>query len=66
MSKYKSVPISAAERIAKSYDKNQVIIVCWDKAHGKTHITTYGINKEECQQAALGGKTIAKSLGLDS
>ena len=61
---YKKVPITAAKRISEQYDKNQVIIVCWDKVHGMTHITTYGINKEECRQAAAGGKAVAKALGL--
>lgn len=61
---YKNVPISAAKRISKDYDKSQVIVVCWDGVHGRTHITTYGVDKEQCRQAALGGTAVAKALGL--
>lgn len=61
---YKPIPISAARQIAKKYDKNQVIIVTWDAEHGQTHITTYGIDKEQCRQAAMGGKAVSKALGF--
>lgn len=60
---YKKIPISAAKTIANKYDKNQVIIVTWDKKHGLTHVTTYGKTIEECEQAATGGNFIKKALG---
>ena len=63
MSEYKDIPISAAKRIAQEFDKNQVIIVTWDQKHGRTHVTTYGKTKEECNQAAKGGALIKKALG---
>lgn len=62
--KYKQVPIAAAKRISEQYDKDQVIIICWDKKFSRTHITTYGATKEECRQAAKGGTVIARCLGL--
>lgn len=62
--KYKRIPISAAKLISEKYDKDQVIIVTWDSVHGKTHITTYGKNKEQGKQAADGGQTIAKAIGV--
>ena len=63
VSKYKSVPISAAKQIAKDFEKDQVIIVCWDKEHGKTHVTTYGKTIDDCSQAAKGGNLVKKALG---
>lgn len=63
MKKYIDVPIDAAKRIADEFDKDQVIIVCWDKIHGKTHVTTYGKTIEECEQAAKGGNLVKKALG---
>lgn len=63
MSKYKSVPISAAQNIADDFEKDQVIIVCWDKHHGRTHVTTYGRTIDDCRQAANGGNLVKKALG---
>lgn len=63
---YKTVPITAAKRIAKEYEKTQVIILCWDKQHNRTHITTYGVTKEDCKQAAEGGNKIAGWLGWNT
>ncbi len=62
--KYKRIPVSAAKEIAQKYDKNQVIILTWDEAHGMTHVTTYGVDKKQCKQAADGGKRIVEFLGL--
>lgn len=64
-SKYKPIPIKAAKAISEAYDKNQVIIVTWDKEHGMTHVTTYGRTLEECDQAALGGNLVKRALGWD-
>jgi len=63
MSDYKGVPIAVAQEIANKYDKNQVIIVCWDKEHSKTHVVTYGKSKQECIEAADGGNMIKRALG---
>jgi hypothetical protein len=63
MGKYVDVPIDAAKRIANEFEKDQVVIVCWDKRHGKTHVTTYGKTIEECEQAAQGGNFVKKALG---
>lgn len=61
--KYKSIPIKAAKDIAKAYDKDQVIIITWDKIHGRTHVTTYGKTLLDCDQAAQGGNMLKKALG---
>lgn len=60
---YKRIPITAAKRIAKDFDKDQVIIVTWDKKYGRTHVTTYGKSIKECKQAADGGNFVKKALG---
>jgi hypothetical protein len=52
----KPIPISAAERIAKDYGYDQVIIVARKvgndpQPHGE-HCTTYGVNETHCAVAA--------------
>jgi serine protease inhibitor ecotin len=63
MSKYKNIPIKTARDISKTYDKDQVIVLTWDKTHGKTHVTTYGKTLEDCKQAAYGGNLVKRALG---
>lgn len=63
VSRYRNVPIEAARQIANAFDKDQVIIVCWEKAHGKIHVTTYGKTVDDCTQAAAGGNLVKKTLG---
>lgn len=51
-----TIPISAAEEIAKKYGYDQIIVIgrVVDKPdlNGWEHVTTYGINKEHCTAAA--------------
>ena len=52
----KPIPISAAERIAKDYGYDQVIIVARrvgddPEPHGE-HVTTYGVTRAHCDVAA--------------
>lgn len=56
-----SIPVSAAAAIAKQYKQKQVIVVTWDGS--TTHIATYGIDKEQCRQAAIGGNKVQEALG---
>ena len=52
----KPIPISAAEKIAKLYDYDQVIIYARKIGDdGSEHVTTYGIDKANCKAAALIG-----------
>lgn len=46
------IPISAAEKIAKEYNWDQVIIYARKLDSGKEHMTTYGKTKEFCKAAA--------------
>ena len=62
----KPIPISAAEKIAKDYGYDQVIIYarrCHDspQPHGE-HMTTYGRNPEHCGAAAKIGKFLQKKV----
>jgi len=55
----KPIPISAAEKIAKQFGYDQVVIIARrvggpDEPHGE-HCTTYGINEEHCEVAAMMG-----------
>ncbi len=61
--KYRPIPISAAKEIAQRFAKDQVIVVTWDAVHGREHVTTYGIDVEQCRQAALGGDRVKTALG---
>jgi acetylornithine/succinyldiaminopimelate/putrescine aminotransferase len=49
----KPIPISAAEKIAKTYGYDQVIVIARAVGDdGGEHVTTYGRNKVHCQVAA--------------
>lgn len=53
----KSIPVSAAEKIAKAYGYDQVIIVArkvsyTDVGPGGESVTTYGRDKAHCDVAA--------------
>ena len=63
MGRYRGIPIRAARRIAEEFGKDQVIILTWDGAHGRTHVTTYGRTVGACAQAAEGGNRLKRALG---
>jgi hypothetical protein len=52
----KPIPISAAERIAKDYGYDQVVIIARkvgdDPEPNGEHVTTYGVTKGHCDVAA--------------
>ena len=60
---YLPIPISAAEQIANEFQKDQVIIVTWDKVYGMVHVTTFGKDKDDSIQAAQGGNFVKQALG---
>lgn len=57
----KPIPISAAERIAKEYGYQQVVIVARAINEGE-HVTTYGIDKANCDVAARIGNFFKHKL----
>jgi hypothetical protein len=58
----KPIPIAAAERIAKLYGYDQVVVIARKVDEGE-HVTTYGVNKEHCESAALQGKALKRFMG---
>lgn len=57
----KRIPILAASDIAKAHGCRQVIVVAWDGE--RTHVVTYGVTEEDCDQAAMGGNRVKTALG---
>lgn len=63
----KPIPISAAEKVAKQYGYDQVIIIARKVGespdpHGE-HVTTYGVNKVHCDVAARCGHALKRFMG---
>jgi hypothetical protein len=49
----KPIPISEGKRIAKLYGYDQVVIIARKvDPNGGEHVTTYGVDKENCSVAA--------------
>lgn len=61
----KPIPIAAAERIAKEYGYDQVVILgrSTGEEGGGDHLTTYGINPTHCGIAGQIGKTFQRWMG---
>lgn len=60
------IPVSAAERIAKNFGYDQVIIIARrvgdDPAPHGEHVTTFGVNAEHCGVAARVGNFIKHKI----
>lgn len=52
-----NIPITAAKQIADRYDYDQVIIIA-RKVGRNEHVTTYGVDKDNCNIAARIGDFI--------
>lgn len=63
----KPIPIAEAERIAKTYDYDQIVIYARsvDDGAGGEHMTTYGKTKAHCAVAAKMGNVLKKFMGWD-
>jgi len=58
-----TIPISAAKKIAKDFDYDQVIIIARKVGEGgNEHVTTYGVDKANCQVAAHFGNFIKREV----
>lgn len=62
MKRAKNVPIKVAEDLGKGFGYDQVIIHLYDHKTGVQQVTTWGSNKEHCENAGLGGDAIKKLL----
>jgi hypothetical protein len=54
------IPIAAAKRIAEEFGYDQVVIVA-RKVGGSEHVTTYGVDKANCNVAARIGNFLSIS-----
>jgi hypothetical protein len=61
--RYKTIGIGVARRLAKEHDKDQVVILAWDRATDTIQITTCGKSIEDSQQAGDAGNSIKRALG---
>ena len=59
----KKIPITRLKQISLDFDYSQVIITAWNETTGTTTVCTYGKTQKDCEQAAIGGNFIKKSLG---
>lgn len=60
----KQIPIAAAERIAKEYGYEQVVIFARQTGEdGGEHMTTYGATPVHCRVAAKIGETLKRFMG---
>lgn len=64
MAGYQAVRIADARRIARECRKDQVIIMAWDRASSRTHVTTYGRTLGDSALAAEGGNFLKRTLGF--
>lgn len=60
----RNVPFEAAKKICDDYDKDQCIILSWDKTSGNTWVTTFGVGDENSIQATNAGKVLKDYLKL--
>jgi hypothetical protein len=60
----KDIPFEAAKQFCENYQKDQCIILSWDKQSGKTWVTTFGVGDENSIQATNAGKTLKDYLKL--
>ncbi len=60
----KNIPFEAAKKICEDYEKDQCIILSWDKTSGETWVTTFGVGDENSIQATNAGKALKDYLKL--
>lgn len=60
----KEIPFEVAKQFCEDFQKDQCIILSWDKQSGLTWVTTYGVGDENSIQAANAGKILKDYLKL--
>lgn len=65
MSAYQPVPVTVAQKISEEFEKDQVVILSYDRKHNLTHTTTYGVTAFDKENAAASGEIVAKAIGCD-
>ena len=59
---YLPIPVSTAKKVAKEFNKDEVMIIAWDDETNQVHVTTYGSTEAHCDNAAKGSKVITEYL----
>jgi hypothetical protein len=59
------VPVEVAAQIAERFQKDIVIILCWDALNEQTHTTTWGHSANDKLVAAEAGETVTAAFGAD-
>jgi hypothetical protein len=62
---YKEVPPPVARDVGERFDKNVVVIICWDETSGLMHTTSWGLRAVDKVYAAQAAEIITKGLGGD-
>lgn len=57
------IKIEEAKRLALELGYSEIIIYGYDENSGIEHVTTYGITKDNCKNAANKGNKIKRTLG---
>jgi len=60
----KRIPIKTPKEIANTFGYSQVIIHAYDGETGRQCVATYGKTLADCENAAIGGNTIKKTIGM--
>jgi len=59
-----NIPFEVAKDFCEKYEKDQCIILSWDKTSGETWVTTFGVGDENSIQATNAGKILKDYLKL--
>ena len=59
-----NIPFEVAKQFCEDYQKDQCIILSWDKESGETWVTTFGVGDENSIQATNAGKVLKDYLKL--
>ena len=62
---YLNIRVEVAAEIAKTFEKQIVVICAWSHEHKQLHVTTYGSGPNDKISAAECGEICAKALGMD-
>ena len=57
------IKISDAKKLAKELGYTEIVIYGYDKESGIENVTTYGVSKDDCKNAADRGNKIKRLMG---
>lgn len=60
----KKIPVKDARHVAETYGYQQVVIIARKHGDGAVeHVTTYGVDADNCKVAAMMGNTLKRAMG---